>query len=72
MWAEMMVAMMLPSASPMILTFAMVNRKRREREQLFVPVGVFVLGYLLVWTLFSAVAAIAQWGLTRKRCCHRQ
>src|SRR6266478_1332200 len=30
MWAEMMVAMMLPSASPMILTFAMVNRKRQS------------------------------------------
>src|SRR5438445_6888521 len=30
MWAEMMVAMMLPSAAPMILTFAMINRKRHE------------------------------------------
>src|SRR6266852_3610983 len=30
MWAEMMVAMMLPSASPMILTFAMLNRKRQS------------------------------------------
>src|SRR5688500_4786078 len=29
MWAEMMVAMMIPSAAPMILTFAAVNRKRR-------------------------------------------
>src|SRR5438552_1957041 len=36
MWAEMMVAMMIPSAAPMILTFAMVNRKRREQEQPFV------------------------------------
>src|SRR5689334_12515251 len=32
MWAEMMVAMMLPSAAPTILTFAMVNRKRAERQ----------------------------------------
>ncbi len=30
MWAEMMVAMMLPSAAPVILTFAMVNRKRQS------------------------------------------
>jgi predicted metal-binding membrane protein len=29
MWAEMMVAMMLPSAAPMILIFASVNRQRR-------------------------------------------
>jgi len=63
MWSEMMVAMMLPSAAPMILTFGMVNRKRREREQPFVPVGLFVLGYFLVWIIFSALAAAAQWGL---------
>jgi predicted metal-binding membrane protein len=30
---------------------------------MFVPVGVFVLGYFMVWTLFSAVAALAQWAL---------
>ncbi len=63
MWAEMMVAMMLPSAAPMILTFSTVNRKRREQEQPFVPTGVFVLGYLAVWTVFSALAALAQWAL---------
>jgi predicted metal-binding membrane protein len=63
MWSEMMVAMMLPSAAPMLLTFALVNRKRREREQPFVPTGVFLLGYLVVWTGFSALAAVAQWAL---------
>lgn len=61
MWAEMMVAMMIPSAAPMILTFAMVQRKRRDREQPFVPTGVFLLGYLIIWTGFSALAALAQW-----------
>jgi predicted metal-binding membrane protein len=65
MWSEMMVAMMLPSAAPMILTFAMVNRKRREQEGPFVPAGIFVLGYLAVWTSFSALAALAQWELHR-------
>ena len=63
MWSEMMVAMMLPSAAPMILTFAMVNRKRREREQPFVPTAIFVLGYLAIWTAFSLIAALAQWAL---------
>ena len=57
MWTEMMVAMMIPSAAPMILTFAVVQRKRREQERPFVPTGVFLLGYLIVWTLFSALAA---------------
>src|SRR5256885_2783745 len=61
MWAEMMVAMMIPSAAPMILTFVMVNRKRREQERPFVPTGIFLLGYLVVWTGFSALAALAQW-----------
>ena len=63
MWAEMMVAMMLPSAAPMVLTFALVNRRRREQELPYIPTAVFVLGYLAVWTGFSAVAALAQWGL---------
>jgi predicted metal-binding membrane protein len=63
MWAEMMVAMMLPSAAPMILTFAQVNRRRRERDAPFVPTAVFVAGYFAVWTAFSAIAALAQWAL---------
>ena len=63
MWAEMMVAMMIPSAAPMILTFAMVNRKRREQERPFVSTGMFLMGYLLVWSAFSLVAALAQWAL---------
>jgi predicted metal-binding membrane protein len=63
MWSEMMVAMMVPSAAPMILTFAHVNRNRREQEQPYVRTGIFLLGYLLVWTAFSAIAAVGQWVL---------
>jgi predicted metal-binding membrane protein len=66
MWTEMMVAMMLPSAAPMLLTFAMVNRKRREQEQPFVRTTFFLSGYLAIWTLFSAIAAAAQWLLHAK------
>lgn len=66
MWAEMMVAMMIPSAAPMILTFAMVQRKRRQQERPFVPTGIFLLGYLIVWTAFSGVAALSQWILHAK------
>jgi len=61
MWSEMMVAMMIPSAAPMILTFARVNRKRRESQRPFVPTGLFLFGYLVVWAGFSALAALAQW-----------
>ncbi len=63
MWSVMMVAMMVPSASPLMLLFARINRQRREREDPVVPTAVFLLGYLLVWTGFSALATLAQWGL---------
>jgi len=66
MWAGMMVAMMLPSATPMILTFATVSRKRRQQQRPYVPVTIFVAGYVVVWTGFSLVAAAAQWFLHRK------
>lgn len=66
MWTEMMVAMMLPSAAPMILTFAAVNRKRREQARPYVPTAHFTAGYLIIWTAFSAVAAVAQWYLHGK------
>lgn len=63
MWSVMMIAMMVPSASPMILTYAAVNRRRHEKKETFVSTGTFLLGYLLVWMGFSAVATLAQWGL---------
>ena len=63
MWAVMMAAMMLPSAAPMLLTFAAVNRRRRESSHPFVPTGVFLGGYLLIWGGFSLAATLAQWGL---------
>jgi predicted metal-binding membrane protein len=63
MWAVMMVAMMVPSASPLILMIAAANRRRREQDDPLVPTGLFLGGYLLAWTLFSALATVAQWGL---------
>jgi predicted metal-binding membrane protein len=66
MWAGMMVAMMLPSATPMILTFAAVSRNRRRQERPYVPVAIFVAGYVAIWSAFSALAAVAQWILHRQ------
>lgn len=63
MWAVMMVAMMTPSAAPMILMFAGVNRRRREQHVPYVPTSVFLLGYLVVWVAFGILATAAQWGL---------
>lgn len=56
MWAVMMVAMMFPTAAPMILTFQAVQAGRRRRGQGFVATWVFVGGYMLVWTLSGVVA----------------
>lgn len=63
MWAVMMVAMMTPSAAPMILMFAGVNRRRREQQVPYVPTSVFLLGYLMIWAAFSVLATAVQWGL---------
>lgn len=66
MWAVMMVAMMLPSATPMILTFASVARNRRRHQRPYVPVAVFVSGYIVIWCGFSVTATLAQWLLHRE------
>ncbi len=64
MWDVMMIGMMGPSAAPVLLLFAAAGAGRRERQRAPV-VGLFGLGYLAVWTGFSAVAALAQWLLHR-------
>jgi len=63
MWAVMMVAMMVPSASPMILTFATINRRRATSGTPAVPTAVFLAGYLVAWSAFSVCATLLQWAL---------
>ncbi len=63
MWAIMMTAMMFPSATPMVLMFTAVNERQKETQRPLMPTGLFVVGYFLVWTSYSALAAMAQWGL---------
>jgi predicted metal-binding membrane protein len=58
MWSVMMVAMMVPSASPMVMTYACLARPRIRSLQ--VCIWVFTLGYLCVWTGFSAGATLMQ------------
>ena len=57
-WVTMMVAMMFPTAAPMILTFHKVQAGKRQRGEAFVSTWIFVAAYLLVWSL-SGVAAYA-------------
>lgn len=65
MWWIMMIGMMLPSAVPMILTFAAISRGRRARGQPYTSTALFTSGYLLAWGGFSIAATLAQWGLER-------
>ena len=63
MWWGMMFGMMLPSAAPLLLLFARMMRKEKDKGAPYVPTGVFALGYVIMWAAFSAIATGAQWGL---------
>jgi predicted metal-binding membrane protein len=62
MWVVMMIGMMLPSAAPMILLFAAVQR--RHAAYPLSMTAVFVSGYLLVWGGFAVLGAALQDALT--------
>jgi predicted metal-binding membrane protein len=61
MWAVMMVAMMLPSASPMVSTYAAVARGRSRLA--IAQTWLFAAGYVAIWVVFSAAATAIQAGL---------
>lgn len=63
MWWVMMIAMMLPAATPMVLLFAAMSRKQKESGNPYVPTSLFALAYLIVWAGFSIIAVAVQWGL---------
>lgn len=65
MWAVMMAGMMLPTALPVTLALAAASRGRGGEGRPLLPVGAFAGGYLAVWSLYSLVAAGAQWLLQR-------
>jgi len=65
MWEVMMVAMMLPSAAPMIETYARIARTRGPYASYRVPL--FTAGYRTICTGFSAAATGAQLGLQHTR-----
>lgn len=65
MWVVMMVAMMLPSALPMILLHATIARRNTAAGGPGPAVALFALGYLAVWSLFSVAAVALQYLLER-------
>lgn len=65
MWSIMMVGMMTPSAAPMVLLYARIERQAAARGRAMANTFWFFAGYLGAWTGFSVAATIAQWALER-------
>ena len=66
MWVVMMAAMMLPSAEPMIKMYARIAEGGSKHTVGYYG-SLFVGGYLLIWSAFSLLATLAQWGLLELR-----
>lgn len=65
MWLSMMAAMMLPSATPMLLFYDSIIRRQSPLDSTVGPTALFSLGYLVVWTGFSVAAVALQYCLVR-------
>lgn len=60
MWAVMMAAMMLPTATPLILLYAAAAHRNPEPGSPARRVYALAAGYVLVWSLFSVLATALQ------------
>jgi predicted metal-binding membrane protein len=67
MWAVMMIAMMLPSATPMLMLFLKISHGRTSAARALLATGALAAGYLAIWTIFSLIVTLAQWGLLEAR-----
>lgn len=63
MWGAMSLAMMLPSAAPMILTYAEIADTAARKGEHVVSPFALTLGYAAVWIGFAWLAAFLQLGL---------
>jgi len=63
MWTVMMLAMMLPTVAPTVLSLAEISRGQPVPTSPLAPATGFLLGYAVALTAFSLVATVAQWGL---------
>lgn len=72
MWAVMMAAMMIPSATPMIQAYSVTvgsapkagsSSGSSGSSVLSGSTGLFVVGYLVAWSGFAVLATAAQWAL---------
>lgn len=64
MWGAMTLAMMLPTAGPMILTYAEIAETAARKGERIVSPLALAAGYGAVWAGFAVAASIAQIALT--------
>jgi predicted metal-binding membrane protein len=60
MWVAMTLAMMLPTAGPMILTYAEIAETASRKGERIVSPHVLIAGYLAVWFGFAGLATLLQ------------
>ncbi len=65
MWGAMTLAMMLPSAAPMILTYAEIADTATRKGERIVSPFMLAAGYMTVWLGFAVVTTLAQFVFTR-------
>jgi predicted metal-binding membrane protein len=65
MWTAMILAMMLPTAAPMILTYTEIADTAARKNEPAVSPFAIAAGYTVVWLGFAAAAALTQLMLTR-------
>jgi predicted metal-binding membrane protein len=65
MWCAMTLAMMLPSAAPMILTYAEIADTAASKGERIVSPFFLAGGYAAIWICFSLFATIAQLAFVR-------
>ena len=73
MWWVMMIAMMAPSAAPVVLLYGQAYRHQQKLGRLAggnPPVLAFVAGYLLAWLGFSLAAVAVQFALEQAGLLH--
>ena len=67
MWVAMVFAMMLPSAAPVLTSYARLAEEKRAAGEATVSPLVLAAGYLAIWIAFAGAATVAQGLLTQVR-----
>lgn len=65
MWVAMTLAMMLPTAGPMIFTYAEIADTAAQKGERIVSPFMLAAGYTVIWLGFAVLATVAQFVLTR-------